>query len=59
MPQGIGYVLFEFLYIHLGEVHVFLTIVGAEALDLLPVAAAVEKPAATGDKGQHGQEDVP
>ncbi len=32
-------------------VHVFLAVVGTEAFDLLAMAAAVEQPAATGDKG--------
>ena len=32
-------------------VHVFLAVVGLQAFDLLPVTAAVEQPAATGDEG--------
>ena len=51
MPQGIGDVFLEFLDVHLGEVHVLLTVVGTEAFDLLAMAAAVEQPAATGNKG--------
>ena len=54
VPQGVGDVRFELFDIHLGEVHVFLSIVGFEALDFLPVATAVEEPAATSDKGDEG-----
>lgn len=54
MPQGVGDVRFELFDIHLGEVHVFLPIVGFEALDFLPVATAVEEPAATSGKGDEG-----
>lgn len=50
MPQGVGDILFEFLDIHLGEVHVFLAVVGTKTFNLLPVTAAVEQPAATGDE---------
>lgn len=51
MPQGIGNVFLELLDVHLGEVHVLLPVVGAEAFDLLTMSAAVEQPAATGDEG--------
>ena len=33
------------------QIHVLLSVVGAEAFDLLAMAAAVEQPAATGDEG--------
>lgn len=59
VPQGVGDVRFELFDIHLGEVHVFLSIVGFEALDFLPVATAVEEPAATSGKGDEGEENVP
>lgn len=51
MPQGIGDVFFELVDIHLRQVHVFLSVVGTEAFNLLAMAAAVEQPAATGDEG--------
>ena len=51
MPQGIGNILFELVYVHFRQVHILLAVVSAEAFDLLPVAAAVEQPAATGDEG--------
>ena len=51
MPQGVGNVFLEFVDIHLRQIHVLLAVVGAEALDLLTMAAAVEQPAATGDEG--------
>ena len=59
MPQGVGDVFLELVDIHLRQIHVLLAVVGAEALDLLTVAAAVEEPSATSDEGQRGQEDVP
>ena len=51
MPQGIGDVFFELVDVHLGEVHVFLAVVGLQAFDLLAMAAAVEQPSTTGDEG--------
>ena len=51
MPQGIGDVFLELVDVHLRQVHVLLSVVGTEAFDLLPMAAAVEQPAATGDEG--------
>ena len=51
MPQGIGDIFLEFLDVHLRQVHFLLSVVGLQAFDLLPVAAAVEQPAATGDEG--------
>ena len=51
MPQGIGNVFLELLDVHLRQVHVLLSVVGLQAFDLLPMAAAVEQPAATGDEG--------
>ena len=42
MPQGIGNVFFELVYIHLRQVHVLLSVVGLQTFDLLPMAAAVE-----------------
>ena len=51
MPQGIGNVFLELVDVHLRQVHILLSVVGLQALDLLAMAAAVEQPAATGDKG--------
>lgn len=51
MPQGIGDIFFELVDIHFRQVHVFLSVVGLQAFDFLPMAAAVEQPAATGDEG--------
>jgi len=51
MPQGIGDVFLELLDVHFRQVHVFLAVVGLQAFDLLPMTAAVEQPAATGDEG--------
>ena len=59
MPQGVGDVFLELVDVHLRQVHILLTIVGTEAFDFLTVTAAVEEPAASGDEGQRGQEDVP
>jgi len=42
MPQGIGDIFFELVDVHLRQVHVFLSVVGTEAFDLLPMTAAVE-----------------
>ncbi len=51
MPQGIGDIFLELVDVHLRQVHVLLAVVGTEAFDLLTMAAAVEQPAATGNKG--------
>lgn len=51
MPQGIGDVFLELVDVHLRQVHVLLPVVGLLAFDLLPMTAAVEQPAATGDEG--------
>ena len=51
MPQGVGDVFLELVDVHLRQVHVFLAVVGLQAFDLLPMTAAVEQPAATGDEG--------
>ena len=59
MSQGISYIFPELVDIHLGEIHVFLPVVGTKALDLLPVAASVEEPAATGDESEQGGNEVP
>ena len=51
MPQGVGNVFLELVDVHLRQVHVFLAVVGLQALNLLTMAAAVEQPAATSDEG--------
>ena len=51
MPQGIGDIFFELVDVHFRQVHVLLSVVGLQAFDFLPMAVAVEQPAATGDEG--------
>lgn len=52
MPQGVGDVFLELVDVHLRQIHILLAVIGTEAFDFLAMAAAVEQPAATGDKGQ-------